>query len=159
MRARRLVAALLLLTTPGAAPFADALPAGAGAEAAQARKSADDSFLFSSATLRLLEAARAGGLLAAVPVVGSRPAPAGSLHLAAIVYQAADDWRIWLNGQSFTPAARPGPIEILKVTADRVVLAWRRDPGAPPIRVELRPNQTYLAANGEVVEGTLESRH
>ncbi len=158
MKAHGLLAALLLLTTPGAAPLAGGPTAPA--DAAGTHKTADDLFLFSSAALRLLEAARAGGPLAAVAVVSSRPAPAaGSLHLAAIVYRAPDDWRIWLNGQSFTPTARPGAIEILKVTADRVVLAWRPGPGTPPTRVELRPNQTYVVASGEVVEGHLERRH
>jgi hypothetical protein len=161
MRAHGLLLALLLLT-PGAAPAAgaEAVPAGAGTDDARAHKTAADSFLFSSAALRLLEAARAGQAPAAVAVIGPSPAPpAGSIHLGAIVYQAPDDWRVWLNGQSFTPAARPGPIAILKVTADRVVLIWRPGPGATPSRIELRPNQTYVVASGEVVEGHLERRH
>jgi hypothetical protein len=164
VRAHGLLAVLLLLTTPGAAPLAgvptapaDGAPVGAGD--ARGHKTAQDSFLFSSAALRLLEAARAGQApAAAVAVVRPSPAPAaGSLHLGAIVYHAPDDWRVWLNGQSFTPAARPGPIAIVEVTADRVVLVWR-PAGGHPTRIELRPNQTYVVASGEVVEGHLEAR-
>jgi hypothetical protein len=160
MRALGLLAALLLLATPAAAARAEAAAVPTAAGAARAPKAADESFLFSSQALRQLEAARAGEAPAAVPVVRSSPAPAPAavIHLAAILYHAPDDWRIWLNGQSFTPAGRPGPIEILKVTAERVVLAWRPGSGGPPRRVELRPNQTYVVASGAVVEGKLEPR-
>ena len=101
--------------------------------------------------------APAGPRSRAAAAIEPRPAPPiGTIHLGAILYHAPADWRVWLNGQSFTPTARPGPIEILKVTADRVVLAWRRSPGSAPTRVELQPNQTYLTASGQVVEGRLE---
>ncbi len=150
----------------GDVPVGDVPVGDVPVEAAQAgagnggdHKTAADSLLFASGALRLLEAARAGEPPAAVALVRSRPAPpAGSIHLAAIVYHAPDDWRIWLNGQSFTPAARPLAVEILKVTAERVVLAWRPRPGAPSTRIELRPNQTYVVASGEVVEGAREQR-
>jgi hypothetical protein len=157
MRACGLCAALLLLTAPGAA-----LRAGADHEAVQARKTAAHSFLFSDRELGLLEAARAGRPgepPAAVVVARPRPAPpTATIHLGAILYHAPDDWRVWLNGQSFTPSGPAGPIEILKVTAERVVLAWRKGQDSPPTRIELRPNQTYLTASGQVVEGRLELR-
>ncbi len=153
MRASGLLAALLLLTVPGAP-----LRAGPGTEAGEAGKTAGASLLFSSRAQGLLEAARAGRPEEpAAAAIEPRPAPPiGTIHLGAILYHAPADWRVWLNGQSFTPTARPGPIEILKVTADRVVLAWRRSPGSAPTRVELQPNQTYFTASGQVVEGRLE---
>ena len=152
MTARGLLAALLLLTAAAAAPLA-------GAEDDKARKSAADSFLFSSEALGRIEAARAGKAPAAAALARSSPAAAGLIHLSAIVYHAPDDWRVWLNGESFTPGARAGPIEILKVSADRVVLAWRPRPGAHQARIELRPNQTYVVASGRVVEGNSGAGH
>ena len=164
MSLRRLLAAALpLLTTAGAAPLA-AEPAGTtppvpAVVEARPRKAPDNSFLFSSQALGLIEAARAGEQLAALPRARSAPtAAADSLHLAAIVYHGPDDWRIWLNGQSFTPQARPRAIEILQVTAEAVVLAWRTGPGAGPTRIRLQPNQSYLVASGRIVEGEAGSR-
>jgi hypothetical protein len=150
MRARAPLAALLLLSASATTPFA-----GAGAADDTARKTAADSFLFSGAALARIEAARAGRAWGApAGVARSSPAPAtGAIHLGAIVYRAPDDWRVWLNGESFTPGARAGAIEILQVSAERVVIAWRPGPGARPARIELRPNQTYVVASGAVVEG------
>ncbi len=160
MNIRWLFAAVLLLTTSAAPPLAAAPAEAPPAAAADAgpHKGDDDAFLFSSQALGLIEAARAGEQLAAVPVVRAAPtAPAASLHLAAIVYHGPDDWRIWLNGRSFTPRVRPPAIEILQVTVEAVVLAWRIGPGASPIRIELRPHQSYLMASGRIVEGSVGS--
>ena len=163
---RLFAAALPLLMTAAAAPLAaepvGETPSAPAAARAEPHKAQDDSFLFSSQALGLIEAARAGEQLAALPLARPAPAapaaPADSLHLAAILYRGPDDWRIWLNGQSFTPQARPRAIEILKVTAEAVVLAWRPGPGASPTRIELRPNQSYLVASGRIVEGKAGSR-
>ncbi len=159
----RFAAALLLVATPAAAPLAaepaGAAPAAAAAADAMPHKADGNSLLFSSQAFGLIEAARAGEQPAALPLARPAPAaPAASLHLAAIVYRGPDDWRIWLNGQSFTPSMRPRAIEILQVTAEAVVLAWRTGPGASPTRVRLQPHQSYLAASGRIVEGKVESR-
>jgi hypothetical protein len=148
MSACRVLAVALLLA--GAATAA-----AAGQPAA--RKSDHDSLLFSSTALAQIEAARRGEGLPPQPdgtAASAARAPA-AIHLSAIVYHAPDDWRIWLNGQSFTPAATPGALEILALTADTVWLAWR---GAPARRFELQPNQSYLAASGRVVEGRVALR-
>jgi hypothetical protein len=152
MSACRVLAVALLLA--GAATAA-----AAGQPAA--RKSDHDSLLFSSTALAQIEAARRGEGRLPQPdgtAASAARAPAAmpaTIHLSAIVYHAPDDWRIWLNGQSFTPAATPGALEILAVTADTVRLAWR---GAPARRFELQPNQSYLAASGRVVEGRVALR-
>jgi hypothetical protein len=142
----RLVLAAIALLAAGPA---------AGGEPSAPRKQAGDSLLFSSAALALIESARRGDraapAAAAAPTV-ARSAPL-AIHLSAIVYHAPDDWRIWLNGQSFTPAAAPGTLEILAVTAGMVRLAWHGGPGPQPRRFELEPNQSYLVASGRIVEG------
>ena len=151
-RRATLAAALLLAAAAGPA---------ASAEPAAARKTAEDSLLLSSELLALIEAARRAdrGLPAAATTTaraGLAAAP-DVIHLGAIVYHAADDWRIWLNGRSYTPGAAPGALEILAVTAGAVRLAWRGDPARPPARFELRPNQSYLVASGAIVEGPVRS--
>jgi hypothetical protein len=150
-----MLAGLVLLSAWTIAPLALA-----GPDDDRARKTAGDSFLFSSAALGRIEAARAGAAPAELATAGrsSATAPAGLIHLSAIVYRAPGDWRVWLNGESFTPRARPGPIEIQEVSAERVVLAWRPHPGAHPVRVELRPNQTFVVASGAVLEGSAGAR-
>jgi hypothetical protein len=84
--------------------------------------------------------------------------PPAIIHLSAIVYHAPDDWRVWLNGQSYTPAAQPRAIEILEVTADAVRLTWRGGSEQRPPQVELQPNPSYLIASGEIIEGKLRRR-
>lgn len=129
----------------------------ASAALAGPRKTDHDSLLFSSAALALIDAARRGedsprnAEQAAAAPIGRAAAPP-AIHLSAIVYHAPDEWRIWLNGQSFTPASAPGRIEILAVTAGTVRLAWH---GEPARRFDLQPNQTYLVASGRTVEGRL----
>ena len=148
-----LAAALLLAAAAGAA---------AAGQPMAPRKTAEDSLLFSSELLALIEAARRAehdAPAAAATIARAGPvAMPGAIHLAAIVYHAPDDWRIWLNGRSYTPGAAPGALEILAVTAGAVRLAWHGDPARQPQRFELRPNQSYLVASGAIVEGLRGSR-
>lgn len=145
---RRLAVLCLFVVSVGSAQ--------AEAPVAIAPGSAPTSLLFSPEALALIEAAtrrRPGS----APDQSSRPlkrpalAPA-AIHLSAIVYHGPDDWRVWLNGRSFAPGARPGPVEILAVDPDGVILAVH-DRSGPSRRVRLRPNQSYLPARDAVVEG------
>jgi hypothetical protein len=145
--------AAALLVVSAAATWAD--------DVAAPRKADGDSLLFSSHAEELIEAARLGhgatpGSEAARRVV---PAPAATppaiIHLSAIVYHAPDDWRVWLNGQSYTPATRPRAVEIIEVTPDAVRLTWRGGAQQRPRQVKLQPNQSYLVASGEIIEGKL----
>ena len=150
---RPAVTAAMLLTASVGLATAEQPPAP--------RKTAGDSLLFSAEALALIESARRGER--AVPKAAAtgtawRPTLPAVLHLSAIVWHAPDDWRIWLNGESFTPADAPGPVEVVRVTPDAVRLAWHADPAGPPHRFELRPNQSYLIASGRVVEGRRPAR-
>ncbi len=134
-------------------------PAPAILGSAAPRKAAEDSLLFAPRSLALIEAARHGGGeprgdATARPVARSQPSLVTRvIHLSAIVYHAPDDWQVWLNGRRFTPTAPAGPIEIVEVTAASVALIWRSGPGARPVRIRLQPNQSFLTANCEIVEG------
>ena len=164
MRACRALAAALLVAPASAARAADQAEPALTADAAEPRKAAGDSLLFSHRAERLIEEARLGhGRTPAVAATsrGMRApaaAPLAVIHLSAIVYHAPDDWRVWLNGQSYTPAAQPRAIEILEVTADAVRLTWRGGSEQRPRQVELQPNQSYLIASGEIIEGKLRRR-
>ena len=159
MRACRALAVALLVAPASAAQAADQAEPAPTAAAAEPRKAAGDSLLFSHRAERLIEEDRLGhGRTPAVAATSRRmrapaAAPPAVIHLSAIVYHAPDDWRVWLNGQSYTPAAQPRAIEILEVTADAVRLTWRGGPEQRPPQVELQPNQSYLIASGEIVEG------
>jgi hypothetical protein len=169
MRARRIRAcwalpAALLVMPASAAWAADQAEPAVSADAAEPRKAPGDSLLFSNGAQRLIEAARLGHGGTAAVAAGGRvvPAPAATppaiIHLSAIVYHAPDDWRVWLNGRRYTPAAPPGAIEILEVTAEAVRLTWRGGPQQSARQVELQPNQSYLIASGEIIEGKLQRR-
>jgi hypothetical protein len=161
MRACWALAAALLVAPGSAARAADQAEPALGAGAAEPRKAAGDSLLFSNRAERLIEDARLGHgrtpeVAAASRVVPARAAmPPAIIHLSAIVYHAPDDWRVWLNGRSYTPAAQPRAIEILEVTADAVRLTWRGRSAQRQPLVELQPNQSYLIASGEIIEGKL----
>ena len=75
------------------------------------------------------------------------------LHFSAIMYISPRIWTVWLNGQRFSPDRWPEHVEALGVERDSIELTLRVTEGAAPVTVRLRPNQTYIVATGEVVEG------
>jgi hypothetical protein len=107
MRACRALAAALLVAPASAARAADQAEPALTADAAEPRKAAGDSLLFSHRAERLIEEARLGhGRTPAVAATsrGVRGPPAAAppavIHLSSIVYHAPDDWRVWLNGRA-----------------------------------------------------------
>ncbi|MCH7930823.1 MAG: hypothetical protein IH906_01235 [Proteobacteria bacterium] len=82
-----------------------------------------------------------------------RPVGPATLYLSAIVYIGPETWTIWLNGVRVTPDMRIGGIDIVSVGRDAVRLKMRVLTNRPPVSVRLRPNQTFVAATREVIEG------
>ncbi len=82
-----------------------------------------------------------------------RPVGPATLYLSAIVYIGPGAWTIWLNGVRITPDMRIGGIDILSVGRDAVRLEMRVFTNRPPVSVRLRPNQTFVTATREVIEG------
>jgi hypothetical protein len=122
------------------------------------RKQPGDSLLFSRHVQDLLEAARRarGTVASTAPADPASPLPVagpGALHLSAILYEGPSDWQIWLNGRSFAQSGVAGSIEVLRVQRDSVRLRWRGAGTRQPAEITLRPNQTYIVATGEIVEG------
>lgn len=82
-----------------------------------------------------------------------RPVGPATLYLSAIVYIGPKTWTIWLNGVRVTPDMRIGGIDIVSVGRDAVRFKMRVLTNRPPVSVRLRPNQTFVAATREVIEG------
>ncbi len=160
--------ALLLPVAPAAAPESSDIP------------SAPPSLLLSDADLQAIMEALYGGdeeeeveeaeivviepePVAAGPAIPEtvpppirtkvRPVGPATLYLSAIVYIGPETWTIWLNSVRVTPDMRIGGIDILSVGRDAVRLEMRVFTNRPPVSVRLRPNQTFVAATREVIEG------
>ena len=82
-----------------------------------------------------------------------RPVGPATLYLSAIVYIGPETWTIWLNGVRVTPDMRIGGIDIVSVGRDAVRLEMRVLTNRPRVSVRLRPNQTFVTATREVIEG------
>lgn len=86
------------------------------------------------------------------PAVVRTPGP-GAVHLSGILYSGPQTWRIWLNGELVTPGRRPDYVERLQVERDAVRIRLEASAERPATLVRLRPNQSYIVATGEVIEG------
>ncbi|MBF0392901.1 MAG: hypothetical protein HQL38_09490 [Alphaproteobacteria bacterium] len=75
-----------------------------------------------------------------------------NLYLSAILYGAAQDWAVWINGVKMRPGDKAEDFDITAVTPDHVdfEVPMGRD-GRKPFR--LFPYQTLIAEKGTVVEG------
>lgn len=160
-------AALIVLAGLGAA----AAGAGAAAEPLRERPAPPfDSLLFTGEEVERIEKAQRGEpeveeeTLAEVepepePLpepeaqVVDRPVGPGAVHLTGILYSGPDNWRIWLNGRQVTPTRRPGHVVGLSVDREAVRVRLQVSTARPPVSVRLRPNQSYIVATGEVIEG------
>lgn len=86
--------------------------------------------------------------------LGPPPVPP-DIHLGALIFIAPGDWVLWVNGQRRTPRDSRGELEIAAVSRDRAEIVWRGDAKAGPLRVRLRPYQTFIGSTGEILEGAL----
>ena len=137
----------------------------AGAVLAQEPGSADrplTSLLFAPEEVRDIQQARRAAAEAADaespqpdaegPAVARMPGPR-AVHLSGILYSGPQTWRIWLNGELVTPGQRPDYVEQLQVERDGVRIRLEASAERPAALVRLRPNQSYIVATGEVIEG------
>lgn len=93
----------------------------------------------------------------------AQPAPEGpatvrslgpsAVHLSGILYSGPQTWRIWLNGELVTPGQRPAYVRQLRVERGAVHMRLEGLAERPAASVRLRPNQSYIVATGEVIEG------
>lgn len=71
------------------------------------------------------------------------------ISLGAILYYGPQNWKIWLQGEFWTPETRHHGLRVLKVSPDRVTLKIALD---PPVKITLKPNQTWSIANRNIGE-------
>ncbi len=65
------------------------------------------------------------------------------LSLGGIVYQGADDWTIWFNGQRVTPRAWPEQVQGLTVRKNYIDVQWYDPYTNVVFPVRLRPHQRF----------------
>lgn len=66
-----------------------------------------------------------------------------NIVLSGIVYNAPNDWTIWLNGQRVTPKNKPERVMGLTVRQDRIHLRWMDIGNQRIVNITLRPHQVY----------------
>lgn len=71
------------------------------------------------------------------------PTEERDISLGGIVYVAAEDWTIWLNGQRVTPKAIPSEIIDLKVYNEYIELKWFDEYTNRIFPIRLRPHQRF----------------
>ncbi len=139
--------------------------AAAGREAAaqEASSGFSGSLLFSSRELSAIEAA----LKLRPPETGQLPGDEGALrqirenqpawlvnrlHLSALIFTGPEDWTLWFGAQQVRRGAIPPFLADLRVFASHVDLSVIPRPGARPIPIRLRPNQTFLADQNRIID-------
>lgn len=79
------------------------------------------------------------------------------LHLSALIYVDPQNWTLWFGDRQVRRNTVPPYLSKLLVTANYVDLSLVPSPGAPPIAVRLRPNQTFLIGAMRITEGRAHS--
>lgn len=84
------------------------------------------------------------------PVVGKPVGPGSEkdpgireLALGGIVYNAEEDWTIWLNGRRIQPNAIPGEVFDLSVTKEYIDIKWYDEYTNRIYPIRLRPNERF----------------
>lgn len=76
------------------------------------------------------------------------------LHLSALIYIDPQNWTLWFGDRQVRRDTVPPFLSNLLVTANYVDLGIVPTPGAEPIAVRLRPNQTFLIGTLRITEGS-----
>lgn len=76
------------------------------------------------------------------------------VQLSALIYVNAAEWTLWLGGARVTPGNLPPYLADLRVMPGYVDVSVIRHPGAVPVAVRLRPNQTFLLSSARIIEGS-----
>lgn len=74
------------------------------------------------------------------------------LHLSALIYTDPGNWTLWLGGRQVQPGAIPPFLRDVRVFAGYADVSVLPFPGASPIPVRLRVNQTFLASQRQIID-------
>lgn len=75
------------------------------------------------------------------------------LHLSALIFYEPQKWSLWFGDRQVRKDNLPPFLTDLKVFAHHIDVSVIPRPGAAPIPVRLRPNQTFLVDLQRIVEG------
>lgn len=73
-----------------------------------------------------------------------------NIYVSAVADYGAGQWTVWANGMRISPGRKAPGFQVVGVKDDRVEILVEAD---SPMRILLRPHQTWLAASNNVVEG------
>lgn len=76
------------------------------------------------------------------------------LQLSALLYYGPQKWALWFGDRQVRQDTAPPYLADLHVTANFVDLSVIPQPGAAPVHVRLRPNQTFLTRQLRIAEGS-----
>lgn len=150
----------------GAATAPAAVPAVAPKAPAPAEAAVDihtpfrQSFFFTSEDIISIKKAMEQQRVAPVSANGQTAAgqvipPIRRIALSGVVYKAADDWLIWINGQKVTPTISMKEIVDIKVEREKVHLKWFDIGANYVIDITMRPNETYDIPTGVLLPGVI----
>lgn len=150
---------------PGASAPNPATPLAAANAAAIAAQAAADlhkpfgqSFFFSAEDMIQIKKAME---MQGKPNASMAPAgpqtipPVRRIILSGLIYKAADDWLVWINGQKVTPSVSMKEIVGIKVDREVVHLQWFDIGLNGVINITMRPNQTYDIVTGVLLPGVI----
>lgn len=80
-------------------------------------------------------------------------ATATDITLDAILYYSPDDWKIWLQGEPWTPETRHPGLRVLKVSPDRVILSPDSANSKSSARITLKPRQRWNFGTNRAIDG------
>ncbi len=75
------------------------------------------------------------------------------LHLSALIYSDPRNWTLWFGNRQVRQNNVPPFLSHLQVTPNYVDLSVIPRPGADPVAVRLRPNQTFVIDRLRIAEG------
>ncbi len=118
------------------------------------------SFLFSPLDVAVIQRALRGQPTVSA-TLGRENMPAAALpvhrtiRISGVVYRAAEDWIVWMNGKKVTPDnLLPEIIDITVNDTSNVNLKWYDAGLNKVIAITLRPHQTYDITTGILLPGT-----
>lgn len=142
---------------PAAAPPAD--PMIGGMTQAELNAYFRGSFLFSPLDVAAIQRALRGKATTSETLrkedMPNAAIPAKrSIRISGVIYRAAEDWVVWMNGKKVTPDnLLPEIIDISVEDTSDVNLKWYDSGLNQVIAIKMRPHQTYDIVTGILLPG------
>ncbi|MDD3287758.1 MAG: hypothetical protein PHX43_01960 [Alphaproteobacteria bacterium] len=112
-----------------------------------ARSQEERSIFFTDQELSEIDA------ITAAARMGNPDSAADRVHLGAIIYSGPNNWRVWLQGNIWTPETNNQNVRIIDVTPQQVRISLASPDNGPSKEITLRPHQTYIISIDQTIEG------